>query len=225
MRGADPLADCRTRRLAAMMDFEGARVLDVGCGQGADLVRYLQLGAETHGVDLDSDSVRFARDYLGVEVHQGDVGTYPETHAFDLVSLHDVIEHPLDPVELIEKCSRHVKPGGLLSIWTPNGGFIDRDPDRISLRVDLEHMQYLNASTVHRLAAHLGWEVAHLEAVGLPALGSFSVRPGSPMKAAIKRFVPVRVLRWRAERRDDLRSWCSGTYHLFAVLRRPSNGA
>lgn len=129
MRAADPLRDYRTRRLAAIMEFNGARVLDVGFGQGADLVRYSQLGADAHGVDLDGDSVRFAREHLGVDAHQGDIATYAPTSPFDLVSLHDLIEHPLEPVDLLEKCAQHVRPGGFLSIWTPYGGNVNRDPN------------------------------------------------------------------------------------------------
>jgi len=225
MRAADPLSDYRTRRLASMMDFQGARVLDVGFGQGADLVRYSQLGADAHGVDLDGESVRFARDYLGVEAFQGDIANYSPGVPFDLVSLHDVIEHPLEPLTLLQECARHVRQGGLLSMWTPNGDELDRNPEQVALRVDLEHMQYLGKDTILRLADVLGWHVEHLEAVGLPALDSFTADPGSPIKAAIKRVIPRRLLRWRAERREDLRRWCSGTYHLFAVLRRPSIGA
>jgi SAM-dependent methyltransferase len=40
--------------------------------------------------------------------------------SFDVVTLHHVIEHAPDPIELLRHCRRVLKPSGLLVLVTPN---------------------------------------------------------------------------------------------------------
>src|SRR3954470_6527074 len=58
------------------LDYAGTRdlrVLDVGCGQGLDLIRYAQAGAHPTGVDLTPRHVELARAHLAVMDLEGDV--------------------------------------------------------------------------------------------------------------------------------------------------------
>jgi len=86
----------------------GGSLLDVGCGDGALLVR-----AQTHGpwqrrsgADYVCDLVLFARQYYGLEnVRWLDIrdGIPPDwLDAFDVVALTDVMEHVGDPASLLE---------------------------------------------------------------------------------------------------------------------------
>src|SRR5262245_16414291 len=53
--------------MADTLDYAGSRglrVLDVGCGQGIDLIRYAQAGAAATGIDLTPRHVALARQHL-----------------------------------------------------------------------------------------------------------------------------------------------------------------
>ena len=92
---ATPLDDFRLTELASMKDLAKARVLDVGFGQGLNLVRLRRLGADVHGIDLDPEAVKVARGQLGFEnVQCASIDGLDEKDRFDAITLFDVIEHP-----------------------------------------------------------------------------------------------------------------------------------
>ncbi len=100
---------------------ERPSALDVGCGNGASLVMLSAFGyAEAKGVETDERACEAARG-LGFEVLPGTAEAIPYPDAsFDLVFLRHVIEHVTDPVRAIRECLRVIKPGGFLSLLTPN---------------------------------------------------------------------------------------------------------
>lgn len=95
------------------------RMLDVGCGGGWMLDFYRDHGWETWGVDIGS-GIEAAAD-RGHHVIVGDVleAAVPEG-LFDLVRGTHVVEHVLDPPELVERMASWVAPGGVLFLELPN---------------------------------------------------------------------------------------------------------
>ena len=49
------------RALAALADFDGKRVLEIGCGDGRLTWLYAERAAEVLGVDTEEESIREAR--------------------------------------------------------------------------------------------------------------------------------------------------------------------
>ena len=95
-------------------------LLDIGCGDGAALLRMRDLGWEVHGIDPDKEAVERARQ-RGLDVRVGTIEDHPyPASTFDLVTLTHVIEHVHDPVALLTECRRILKPGGKLVVHTPN---------------------------------------------------------------------------------------------------------
>jgi len=97
----------------------GGRLLDVGCGNGEFLVRMRELGWSVAGHDLDPDAARVVRE-LGIEVADGPLRSDSFSERFDAVTLHHVIEHVHDPIEVLSACRSLIAPGGSLWIATPN---------------------------------------------------------------------------------------------------------
>lgn len=103
-----------------------ARVLDLGCGDGALALRLADAGYEVTGVDLAEESP--LGDEPGVAYQRVDLTdagartAFAEAHAaeFDLVLLIEVIEHVRDPWAAVETCARLARPGGTLIVSTPN---------------------------------------------------------------------------------------------------------
>jgi ubiquinone/menaquinone biosynthesis C-methylase UbiE len=59
----DPRA-AEARALAELGDFDGKRVLEIGCGDGRMTWLYAERAAEVLGVDTDEESIREARHAL-----------------------------------------------------------------------------------------------------------------------------------------------------------------
>ncbi len=106
----------------------GARVLDIGCGDGhllADLRDVAGYDLELSGIEFSTDAIASAR-RLGIDVAEGraeDV-ELPEG-SFDLVILNQLIEHVREPAALLRSIARWLRPGGHVFVETPNIDSVD----------------------------------------------------------------------------------------------------
>lgn len=94
------------------------RILDVGCGTGANLEMLKQYG-EAEGVDVSDDALEFCRK-KGLKVHKGLAEELPfEDESFDLVTALDVVEHLDDDVAGLKEMHRILKKDGKTLIFVP----------------------------------------------------------------------------------------------------------
>ncbi len=98
------------------------RVLDIGCGFGESLGYHAARGCDVYGVEADENIQRVA-DKFGYNVHVGlfDSDAYEENF-FDYVTMDQVLEHVVEPIEVLSGISRVLKPGGKAIISVPNAG-------------------------------------------------------------------------------------------------------
>jgi methionine biosynthesis protein MetW len=119
--GADELR--RDLRLIAEMIAPGARVLDIGCGDGA-LLAYLtrQKGVDGRGIELSQSGVNACVGH-GLSVIQGDadrdLDAYP-AGAFDVVVLSQTLQATRQPRQVLEAL---VRIGRRAIVSFPNFGF------------------------------------------------------------------------------------------------------
>ena len=97
----------------------GARLLDVGCGNGFFLEFARRAGWSVVGVDFDEGAVKAARS-RGMDIRHGGVDAIDPTERFDGITLGHVIEHVYDPIAVLKKCHHLLKPGGWIWLQTPN---------------------------------------------------------------------------------------------------------
>ncbi len=94
------------------------KILDVGCGTGANLEMLAQFGA-AEGVDVSDEALDFCRK-KGLTVQKGLAETLPYANeAFDVTTALDVIEHLDDDVAGLEEIYRVTKTGGYSLIFVP----------------------------------------------------------------------------------------------------------
>ena len=98
-------------------------VLEVGCHSGEILDHLHRLGWTTHGTEINVAAAEAAR-AKGHKIWAGApddiLQTVPIEERFDLVFMGHVIERQADPLALIQRAARLLKPTGLLVIATPN---------------------------------------------------------------------------------------------------------
>ena len=99
---------------------KGARVLDIGCGNGRVLLQLRAAGWEVSGIEPDEKSAAQAV-ATGLDVRAGLLkpGDWPDGY-FDAITMNHVIEHLHDPIALLRVCGQLLKPGGQISVTTPN---------------------------------------------------------------------------------------------------------
>lgn len=94
------------------------KILDVGCGTGANLEMLANYG-DAEGVDVSDDALDFCR-RKGLTVQKGLAETLPyESEAFDVTTALDVVEHLDDDVAGLNEMYRITKRGGYSLIFVP----------------------------------------------------------------------------------------------------------
>lgn len=96
------------------------RILDIGCGFGESLGYHAARGCDVYGVEAD-ENIRRVADKFGYNVHVGlfDPDIYEENF-FDYVTMDQVLEHVVDPLDTLHGVARVLKPGGRAVISVPN---------------------------------------------------------------------------------------------------------
>jgi SAM-dependent methyltransferase len=118
----------RRRLLARLIDKlepalpAGARVLDVGCGTGANGPVLAEAGRTAYGIDMSPVPLGLAG--TGERGHaarlRGDAGHLPfADKSFDMVVALDVLEHIADDAAAAGELLRVLRPGGVLIAFVP----------------------------------------------------------------------------------------------------------
>lgn len=94
------------------------RILDVGCGTGANLEMLSQFGT-AEGVDVSDDALEFCRQ-KGLNAQKGLAETLPfADETFDLTTALDVVEHLDDDIAGLKEMYRVTKKSGYSLIFVP----------------------------------------------------------------------------------------------------------
>lgn len=141
------------------IQIAGARLLEIGFGNGTFLAWSMARGARVWGAELNAHSVELGRE-RGFDVHLGRVNEIAalQDKRFDLVVLIDVMEH-LDDVEL--KCTlqwimSHLSDDGLAIARFPNAA----SPFGLGIQHgDMTHRQTLSREKLNQLSHLHGFEV------------------------------------------------------------------
>ena len=100
------------------------RLLDIGCGYGFFLKLAAERGWEAVGVDPNPQGIAYAKERLHVNALLGDLKDvhFPDG-SFDLVTLWNVLDHSLEPLDILLEIHRVLKEDGYIFIRTPNAGW------------------------------------------------------------------------------------------------------
>jgi SAM-dependent methyltransferase len=103
-------------------EFEGRRLLEVGCGMGTDLLQFARGGAICTGVDLTPRSVEISSLHFGLydmraDFVLGDGERLPfASESFDVVYSNGVLHHTPDTARAVRELHRVLRPGGVAKV-------------------------------------------------------------------------------------------------------------
>lgn len=95
------------------------RLLDVGCNEGRGLTFYQNNGFNAEGLELNRVAAKSARS-RGFVVHEGLLDSFEANSRYNVIVLSNVLEHSLNPAEMLEYIGRILADGGSVWISCPN---------------------------------------------------------------------------------------------------------
>ena len=119
-------------RIGPTLNNSNPRILDVGCGTGANL-KMLAAYGKAEGVDISSQAVEFCRQRGLDSVKLGAAEQLPyENDSFELVTALDVIEHLDDDNAGLQEMRRVLRPDGRVLLFVPAFMFLWGVQDDVS---------------------------------------------------------------------------------------------
>ena len=168
-------AELAIKTIQRFSKFSKRQLLDLGSGEGFFANYFYKQGWKVNLVDFSDDGLQRHNPSLLPNFEQADLLTYldskkEEIKAFDLINLDNVLEHVIDPIDLLRKLKNHMSSDALLRIEIPN----DFSPFQ-SLLTNMgcieenwvlppEHLNYFNSSSLKSLLESEGFNLLSLQA-------------------------------------------------------------
>ncbi|MCH7836712.1 MAG: class I SAM-dependent methyltransferase [Chloroflexi bacterium] len=110
----------RLEMVRRAVPLEDRRILDVGCGVGAFARRLREFSQDVHGVDIDEERVRQgAAQVPNLALALSEYLPFAD-ETFDVVLLHEVLEHVTDDLATLREVRRVLRREGRAVIFCPN---------------------------------------------------------------------------------------------------------
>ena len=98
----------------------GGELLDIGCGTGLFIRRYLKYGGKVTGIDISTGMIRRAKQiFPGEQFLVGNAEYLPfEESSFDCLSSLLAFSYLTKPEKALDDCLRILRPGGRIAVCT-----------------------------------------------------------------------------------------------------------
>ena len=186
------------------------RVVELGSAGGYFLAALNRAGYAASGIEPAAEIAQSARDRFGVEVFTGVVDEAPlEDASLDVVCGWHVLEHIRDPLTVIERLSRALRPGGHALFEVPNIASVRarRDGDRWKPLEPTHHVSNFTPQALTALMERGGFSDVRTETVSfltyLPRAAL--LRPRSAVGVVKEALVAGNPLRAHPEHHELLR--------------------
>jgi 2-polyprenyl-3-methyl-5-hydroxy-6-metoxy-1,4-benzoquinol methylase len=139
----------------------GARVTDIGCGEGGLLAGLAEEnpGIRVVGYELNTSATSYGRDQ-GMDIRTAYFDGAGE--AYDYVILEQTLEHLPDPSALLASIARNQKPGGVLYIGVPGIlAYPQNYQNNFVQYLQYGHLFHYTLHTLERLVVRFGYRLAY----------------------------------------------------------------
>lgn len=166
--GAEPERFAARRSFLLDRVASGAKVLDLGCGDGTFAAALIAAGCAVTMADVAEEALRRARARVpeaeAVKLAEGQPLPFAED-AFDVVWAGEVLEHVSDVVGLLAEVRRVLRWGGRLLVTTPwHGRIVVATDAHFDPRAD--HLRFFSARTLRAVLADAGFTDIEIRRAG-----------------------------------------------------------
>ncbi|MFA6304882.1 MAG: class I SAM-dependent methyltransferase [Patescibacteria group bacterium] len=146
----------------------GGKLMDVGAATGFFVDLALQDGWQASGIEISDYAATLGRN-KGLDILTGTLSKANlSQNAYSAITMFDVLEHFIQPVQEIAKVWQILNNGGILAINTPDAGsWLAKILGRFwHLFVPPEHLNYFNQKNLIEFLTAQGFEIVYLAKIG-----------------------------------------------------------
>ncbi|MGC9343169.1 MAG: class I SAM-dependent methyltransferase [Bacteroidales bacterium] len=150
---------------------ESVKLLDVGCGEGHTLKFFKEKGWEVEGLDYSEFGIKTHNPECLDHFSSGDIyenlkKIVNEGHEYDVIWLDNVLEHVLNPLELLRISNTLSASGGVLIVEVPND--FSRLQSMLQNKELIEkdywialpdHLSYFNLEGLKNISREANWDL------------------------------------------------------------------
>ena len=191
------------------------KILDVGCGNG-DFLFNLSDDWERFGIEFSSDRAQMATKHAHADVRANPIenADFPSNY-FDCITMFAVIEHLVEPSQVLNKIHDLLKPGGMILVMTGDRTSKKalRERSDWHLYAFLEHFHFFSRKSLTKVLDDTGFDVLKVD-----WRFSFGYRTNYPIVKHIDRAMTL-CFQGLCEILPSLRKWNFGDT-IYVIARR-----
>jgi cyclopropane fatty-acyl-phospholipid synthase-like methyltransferase len=150
------------------------KLLDVGCGIGEFAHLAMRENWQVEAIEFNARAAAYARDTLGVSVHEKNLEdcTFAQEQ-FDIATMWGVLEHLLNPRDLLAQVHEYLKRDGLLVVEVPSYDcllveYLKDYPEQADRIVDgWGHIMLFSIPTITSMIEAQGFQIIDTISLGL----------------------------------------------------------
>lgn len=132
----------------------GMRMLDIGCSNGAFVDTARKRGFSCYGVEMNDGIAKSESTFIG----SIDRIRFPDNY-WAFMTLHDVFEHLINPMQTLRNLKKSLIPNGVLVIDFPHY-WVEQGYHHWKV---VQHLWYFNQDQLCQLLESEGFKVAHVD--------------------------------------------------------------
>jgi SAM-dependent methyltransferase len=175
----DPKFSDNIGRVSKIKDFvskyfknrDKIKILDIGSGLGVFLAQIkLQTEWNCTAIEPDPQMSQHLSNDLNIRTYKDDFRKLDLDERFNIITLNKVLEHVMDPIDLLASCKRYIDSEGLIYIEVPDGQCAAED--RLGYGREeffLEHHHAFSLNSTKKMIEKAGFELINIETLKEPS--------------------------------------------------------